>query len=236
MVGGGSDPRPGEISRAHNGVLFLDELPEFSRHVLEVLREPLETGQITISRAGAQADFPARFQLVAAMNPCPCGYLGDPQGECHCSADRVRNYRLRISGPLLDRIDLQIHVHRPSAEVMQARQPDGEPSREVRSRVAACRRAQLERGGVCNAQLDGDALRAACCLGEETEALLSRAMEHHALSARSYQRMLRVALTIADLKGKPGVDPVAMAEALSLKGLDAVVRPAPPQLGTSSTM
>ncbi|HZW59956.1 MAG TPA: YifB family Mg chelatase-like AAA ATPase, partial [Woeseiaceae bacterium] len=120
LVGGGAEPRPGEVSRAHNGVLFLDELPEFSRHVLEVLREPLETGRITISRVGGQADFPARVQLVAAMNPCPCGYLGDARGDCHCSADRVRNYRARVSGPLLDRVDMQLDVLRPAAAVLRA--------------------------------------------------------------------------------------------------------------------
>ncbi|MGB5344744.1 MAG: YifB family Mg chelatase-like AAA ATPase, partial [Woeseia sp.] len=137
LVGGGSDPRPGEISRAHNGVLFLDELSEFSRHVLEVLREPLETGRITISRAAAQAEFPARFQFVAAMNPCPCGYLGDPIANCNCSADRVRAYRDRVSGPLLDRIDIQLDVQRPDARLLRAEAVSGEPSSAAAARVLA---------------------------------------------------------------------------------------------------
>ncbi len=219
LVGGGSDPRPGEISRAHHGVLFLDELPEFSRHVLEVLREPLETGHITISRAGRQADFPARFQLVAAMNPCPCGYLGDPEGACNCSADRVQNYRARISGPLLDRIDLRIEVQRPQASLMRAARADGDSSAEVAARVSAARARQLERSGRCNAELAGEALRRLCRPDARAEALLERAMDRHRMSARAFERTLRVARTIADLGGEDAVTETRIAEALSLRGI-----------------
>ena len=202
-------------------MLFLDELPEFSRHVLEVLREPLESGEITISRAGVQADFPASFQLVAAMNPCPCGYLGDPQGNCNCSADRVQNYRGRISGPLLDRIDIQLKVPRPSAAMMRAAAADGETSATVAARVLAAREKQLRRAGVCNSRLDGEPLNKACRLKPDAEELLERAMDQHGLSPRSHQRMLRVALTIADLAGDERVGINAIAEALSLRGLQS---------------
>lgn len=219
LVGGGSEPRPGEVSRAHHGVLFLDELPEFNRHVLDVLREPLEAGHITISRAGAQARFPASFQLVAAMNPCPCGYLGDARATCHCSTDRVRNYQARLSGPLLDRIDIQVPVSRPSAAVLGADGPDGEASDAVAARVAGARRRQIERQGVCNARLEGDRLQRACRLESAARQLLTRATEAHVLSARAYQRMQRVALTVADLAGRDGVSATDMALALSLRGL-----------------
>lgn len=219
LVGGGSEPRPGEVSRAHNGVLFLDELPEFSRHVLEVLREPLETGHITISRAGGQAEFPARVQLVAAMNPCPCGYLGDPRGDCHCSADRVRNYRGRVSGPLLDRIDMQLEVPRPEASVLRGESPDGESTCDVAARVAAVRACQVERAGSCNARLDGRDLHRLCAPSPDAVAILDSAMDRFALSARAHQRMLRVARTIADMAEAPTIGRQHMAEALSLRGL-----------------
>jgi len=220
LVGGGSDPRPGEISRAHNGVLFLDELPEFSRHVLEVLREPMESGWITISRAGRQADYPARFQLVAAMNPCPCGYLGDPAGDCHCSAERVQNYRSRISGPLLDRIDILMHVQRPPLASLRPDAPVEESSAEVIRRVTYARSIQLERSGVCNAELSGNDLKDAFCASEETWILLHRAADKLALSARAYQRVQRVARTIADLAQEETVGKHHMAEALALRQFD----------------
>ncbi len=220
LVGGGSDPRPGEISRAHNGVLFLDELPEFSRHVLEVLREPMESGWITISRAGRQADYPARFQLVAAMNPCPCGYLGDPAGDCHCSAERVQNYRSRISGPLLDRIDILMHVQRPPMASLRPNAPAEEASAEVIRRVTNARSIQLERSGVCNAELSGNDLKDAFCAAEETWILLHRAADKLALSARAYQRVQRVARTIADLAEEETVGKHHMAEALALRQFD----------------
>ena len=219
LVGGGPEPSPGEISRAHNGVLFLDELPEFNRNVLEVLREPMEAGRITISRAGRQADFPARFQLVAAMNPCPCGYLGDAAGNCGCSDERVRTYRGKISGPLLDRIDLHVEVGRPSREVLHGKGPPGERSADVAARVVRARRRQVELRGFCNARLAGDALTQACRTDEKGEALLDQAAEKHSLSMRGYQRVLRVARTIADLDGRDAITPPQIAEALSLRGL-----------------
>jgi magnesium chelatase family protein len=220
LVGGGSDPRPGEISRAHNGVLFLDELPEFSRHVLEVLREPMESGTTTISRAGRQADFPARFQLVAAMNPCPCGYLGDPRGGCRCSADRVRNYRAKISGPLLDRIDLQVLVQRLPAESLR---PGGEPSEssaELRSRVCAARERQQRRSGDCNARLKNDAIEEVCALSPKGWELLEGVTELFGMSARAHQRVRRVARTIADLAGEHDIRVEHVAEALGLRQFD----------------
>jgi magnesium chelatase family protein len=219
LVGGGSDPRPGEISRAHNGVLFLDELPEFSRHVLEVLREPMESGMTTISRANRQADFPARFQLVAAMNPCPCGYLGDPRGGCRCSADRVRNYRAKISGPLLDRIDLQVMVQRLPAEILRPGPSAAESSAEVRKRVCAARGRQ-ERRGDCNARLTSDLIEEVCALSPEAWELLEQATERFGMSARAHQRVRRVARTIADLAGRDDITVGDVAEALGLRQFD----------------
>jgi magnesium chelatase family protein len=220
LVGGGSDPRPGEISRAHNGVLFLDELAEFNRHVLEVLREPMESGRITISRAERQAEFPARFQLVAAMNPCPCGYLGDPRGDCRCSADYVRRYRAKISGPLLDRIDLQLQVNRPPAELMRPDAPLSESSATVALRVKNARRIQMQRAGICNADLSGAALKDAFTAEDGCWQLLERAMESLSLSARAYQRVQRVARTIADLADSSTNSAAHVAEALALRQFD----------------
>jgi magnesium chelatase family protein len=217
MVGGGSDPRPGEISRAHNGVLFLDELPEFSRHVLEVLREPMESGWITISRAGRQADYPARFQLVAAMNPCPCGYLGDPAGDCRCSAERIGRYRGRISGPLLDRIDIHVQVQRPPTESLRADAKAEEPSADVATRVLDARSIQLSRSGVCNAELSGSILKESFSAEDDTWTLLDEAADKLAMSARAYQRVQRVARTIADLAAQNTVTRQHMAEALALR-------------------
>ena len=224
IVGGGPGPKPGEISRAHNGVLFFDELPEFNRNVLEVLREPLETGSITISRAQAQAEYSADFQLIAAMNPCPCGYLGDPQGDCGCSAERVRTYRSKVSGPLLDRIDLHVEVGRPPKEVLRSGAGTGEPSSEVAGRVIAARELQLSRGKVMNARLDGDALEAQCELCRGCLKMLEAAVDKFNLSARAYQRVRRVARTIADLAGAETITPPHVAEALSLRQLDKRLR------------
>jgi magnesium chelatase family protein len=220
LVGGGTGPHPGEVSRAHNGVLFLDELPEFNRNVLEVLREPLEAGVITIARAGTHADFPANFQLIAAMNPCPCGYLGDAAANCGCSAQRVEAYRGKISGPLLDRIDLHVAVGRPSRDALRARGPSGEASRIVANRVSRARDLQLDRSGVCNARLRPDVLEEICVLDQPCLDLLEQAVDKFNLSARSYQRVLRVARTIADLQGVETITPPHIAEALSLRILD----------------
>jgi len=220
LVGGGADPRPGEISRAHNGVLFLDELPEFNRRVLESLREPMEAGFIAIARAGRQAEFPARFQLVAAMNPCPCGYLGDPRGDCGCSAERVRNYRSKISGPLLDRIDIQMPVQRPPKESLRPGALSGETSREVAARVQAARKLQLERSELCNAQLEGDKLFEHCRLTPQGWQLLEKAMDRFSMSARAHQKVLKLARTIADLGNEETILPRHVSEALSLRQLD----------------
>jgi magnesium chelatase family protein len=218
----GSNPRPGEISLAHNGVLFLDELPEFPRHVLEVLREPLESGRIIISRAARQCEFPARFQLVAAMNPCPCGYAGDPRGRCRCTPDQIQRYRARISGPLLDRIDLSVEVPRvPLAELGATRQPGDEGSAAVLARVEAARTRQRGRGVAANAQLGSDALRRACALGDAERRLLESALEKLGLSARAYHRVLRVARTIADLAGAERVGREHLAEALQLRRIES---------------
>jgi magnesium chelatase family protein len=221
LVGGGSNPRPGEISLAHNGVLFLDELPEFDRHVLEVLREPLETGAVVISRAARQAEFPARFQLVAAMNPCPCGYLGDASGRCHCSEDRVRAYRARLSGPLLDRIDMHVEVPPvPRALLLAPAPPKGETSAHVQTRVQAARGRALARSGCPNHALAAKQIEAVCVLDADSRRLLEQAIERLGLSARAYHRVLKVARTIADLAGEDRVATEHVSEAIQYRRLD----------------
>ncbi|MCP5141223.1 MAG: YifB family Mg chelatase-like AAA ATPase [Gammaproteobacteria bacterium] len=218
LVGGGSNPKPGEISRAHNSVLFLDELPEFSRQVLETLREPLETGQVEISRAARHARFPARFQLIAAMNPCPCGYLGDTQHECRCTPDQIARYRGRISGPLLDRIDMLIEVPRvPQEQLRSGTAPDGEGSAAVRARVIAARDRQLRRAGQLNHALGSAGIDRDCALDERGHGLLDQAMERFGLSARSYHRILKVARTIADLAGAERISAVHLSEAIAYR-------------------
>jgi magnesium chelatase family protein len=227
LIGGGAQPRPGEISLAHRGVLFLDELPEFPRHTLEVLREPLESERAVIARAKQSATYPAAFQLVAAMNPCPCGYLGDPSGKCHCTPEAIARYRGRISGPLLDRMDLHIEVPRvPHAELLKANSA-GEDSATVRARVFAARTLQLKRSGVANARLNPEQLEAVAQLDGEGRALVQRAMERFHLSARAYHRILRVARSISDLMAlqkeeEPAtVLPLAaLHEALGFRALD----------------
>lgn len=217
----GGSVRPGEITLAHLGVLFLDELPEFSRHVLEVLREPLESGVITISRAARQADFPARFQLVAAMNPCPCGYLGDGQRECRCTPDRVAQYRGRLSGPLLDRIDLQVFVPRLERQLLVAADPPAaESSAAVQARVVAARSRAVARQGKPNAQLNTRELVTHCAVDAAARRLLEAALTRLRLSARAYHRVLRVARTIADLDEAAGVGVTHVAEAVRYRELD----------------
>jgi len=221
LVGGGSDPRPGEISLAHNGVLFLDELPEFDRRVLEALREPLESGRVAISRAARQAEYPARFQLIGAMNPCPCGYLGHFSGRCRCTPDQVARYRCRLSGPLLDRIDIQIEV--PALREDELVQPGrGESSALVRERVERARGRQLERQGKDNARLGPREVERFCAAKDEAGALLKQAIARLHLSARAYHRVLKLARTIADLAGEAAVGVVHVAEAIQYRRMDRV--------------
>ena len=215
LVGGGTRPRPGEVSLAHHGVLFLDELPEFDRRVLEVLREPLESGRIVISRAAHQAEFPARFQMVSAMNPCPCGYAGDESGRCRCSPDQIMRYRSRVSGPLLDRIDLHVEVPRQKF----GRFPPGEASAPVRERVIAARSVQARRPAI-NARLDAAGVRRHCRLDASGERMLEAACERLHLSARAHQRIVKLARTIADLDASEAITTTHLAEAVGLRQLD----------------
>ncbi len=216
LVGGGAAPRPGEISLAHNGVLFLDELPEFDRRVLEALREPLEAGRITVSRAAQRADFPARFQLVAAMNPCPCGYLGHANGRCRCTPDQVARYRARLSGPLLDRIDLLIEVPDVPEEELQ-RRDRAEPSAAVRARVEAARARQIGRQGCANAALGPAGVDEFCAPDAAAMQLLRQAVARLGLSARAYHRVLRLARSVADLAGADAIAGAHVAEAIQYR-------------------
>lgn len=216
LVGGGSVPRPGEVSLAHFGVLFLDELPEFDRRVLEVLRQPLESGTITISRAARQADFPARFHLIAAMNPCPCGYLGHPSNKCHCSTDAVLRYQDRISGPLLDRIDIQIEVPAMLPSALSAH-ADGEPSAVIATRVLRAFELQLARQGKANEGLDPREVDEHCHLDAAGAEVLRSTMVRLHWSARAYHRVLKVARTIADLAGSPEVRAEHVSQAIQFR-------------------
>jgi len=227
LLGGGTHPLPGEVSLAHRGVLFLDELPEFHRNVLEVLRQPLEDGHVTISRAAATLDFPSRFILVAAMNPCPCGYAGDPKRECRCSSQKIQAYRNKISGPLLDRIDIHI-------EVPPVRYHDlstlgrGETSEAIRGRVAACRARQRERfkGSArvsCNAAMSAREVQAFCALGSDAAELLKMAMTELNFSARAYDRIVKVARTIADMAGAETIGAEHISEAIQYRTLDRLM-------------
>ncbi|MBW8353204.1 YifB family Mg chelatase-like AAA ATPase [Pseudomonas protegens] len=213
LVGGGSKPRPGEITLAHHGVLFLDELPEFDRKVLEVLREPMESGQIVISRARDRLQFPARFQLVAAMNPCPCGYLGDPNGRCRCTPEQIQRYRNKLSGPLLDRIDLHLTVAREATALNPEPQP-GDDSASAAARVAQARELQRQRQGCANAHLDLPGLRRHCRLSTADERWLEAACERLDLSLRAAHRLLKVARTLADLEQAARINREHLAEAL----------------------
>ncbi|MBX3608142.1 MAG: YifB family Mg chelatase-like AAA ATPase [Piscinibacter sp.] len=216
LVGGGSPPRPGEISLAHHGVLFLDELPEFARASLEALREPLETGRITISRAARQADFPARFQLLAAMNPCPCGHRGSPLQACRCTPDAVARYQGRLSGPLLDRIDIQVEVPAVPPEAL-ATAPDGEPSHVVAARVSTARERAWQRQGGLNAALAGEDLAQHAALDAASQAFLKNAAARLGWSARSYHRVQRLARSIADLAGADAIALPHLAEAIQYR-------------------
>ncbi len=221
LVGGGSHPKPGEISLAHHGVLFLDELPEFDRHVLEVLREPLESGKIVISRAAQQAEFPACFQLIAAMNPCPCGYLGDVTGRCHCTEDQVRRYRQKISGPLLDRIDLHVEVPNTTNEILAKNNTKNiESSKSVRDRVEIAYKFQLQRFGKSNQFLGNREIEQCIQMDKTTRELLEQAVKQLGLSARAMHRVLKVSRTIADLAGSENIEPQYLAEAINFRRLD----------------
>jgi len=217
----GSNPRPGEISLADHGVLFLDELPEFDRKVLEVLREPLESGRITISRAARQAEFPARFQLVAAMNPCPCGYLGHSNGRCHCTVEQVQRYRAKISGPLLDRIDMHVEVPSvPQAVLRVTPEEAGENSAAVRQRVEVARGRQIARSGKANAMLKNRDVQQHCRISDADSRLLELAIDRLGLSARAYHRILKVARTVADLAREKDIATPHLTEAIAYRRLD----------------
>ncbi len=224
IIGGGHVPRPGEVSLAHNGVLFLDELPEFHRNVLEVLRQPLEDGSVTIGRAKVTLTYPARFMLAAAMNPCPCGYFTDPYHECRCTPTAIQRYHTKISGPLLDRIDLHIEVPSLKYDELKSTQP-GESSEEIRARINNARKLQLERFEskrkiYCNAHLGSKHIRKYCSIDDQSQSLLKTAIERFGLSARAYDKVLRVARTIADLENSENIKVQHIAEAIQYRSLD----------------
>jgi len=220
LVGGGNPPKPGEISLAHHGVLFLDELPEFHRHVLETLREPLESGSICISRAAIQIEFPAQFQLIAAMNPCPCGQWGNPKANCFCSPTQINRYLGKLSGPLLDRIDMHITVQALSEEelIKPNQSPTGE-SLKIKKQVEAIRTLQINRQGCLNVSLSARACDTVCALKEDTQTFLNTTLSQLKLSARAFQRLLKVARTIADMRGEEKVEIADLQQALSFRQL-----------------
>jgi magnesium chelatase family protein len=223
LIGGGHNPRPGEVSLAHNGVLFMDELPEFKKHVLEVLRQPLEDLQVTISRASSTLTYPSSFMLVAAMNPCPCGYFSDPQHECRCSYQQIHRYRSKISGPLLDRID--IHVEVPAVPYKDLMGDAGaEPSAAIRKRVAAARQIQSERFSRakfhCNAQMSSRHIKTHCKIDDASRRLLESAIDKLGFSARAFNRILKIARTIADLQATPELQVDHISEAIQYRSLD----------------
>ncbi len=220
LVGGGSNPQPGEISLAHHGILFLDELTEFDRRVLDVLREPLETGEITISRAARQADFPARFQMISAMNPCPQGYDCDLGSNCQCSPEQQRRHRNRISAPLLDRIDIQIEVPKLPKEMLRGDAPASESSETVRQRVNEAYQRQQTRSGKTNGEMNNREVEQTCRLDKTSQDLLDKAMDRFRLSARAYHRILKVSRTIADLEDKASIEISHITEALSYRAMD----------------
>ncbi len=222
LAGGGSNPRPGEISLAHKGVLFLDEMPEFRKDTLDMMRQPLEDGQVTISRVSGSVTYPAECMLVCAMNPCKCGWYGDPSGRCRCSESAVESYRSRISGPMLDRIDIIVEVPAVQFEDLRRRE-EAEPSGAVRQRVNEARAIQNRRfgaGGMCNARMGPDEMRRYCELGEEGVELMKRAFSSMGLTARSYDRILKVARTVADLEGSETIEPQHIAEAIQYRAVN----------------
>ena len=226
LIGGGIIPRPGEVSLSHNGVLFLDELPEFPRNVLEVMRQPLEDGNVTIARASMSLTFPARFMLAAAMNPCPCGYHGSGQRECPCSPTMIQRYVSKISGPLMDRIDIHIDVPAVNYKELRGSDSKAESSAQIRERVVRAREVQLNRFAAAgernysNAQMSSRQIRAYCDLGTDSERMLERAMQQQGLSARAHDRILKVARTIADMEASPQIESKHIAEAIQYRTLD----------------
>ncbi len=223
LAGGGTNPRPGEISLAHKGVLFLDELPEFHKDTLDMMRQPLEDAQVTISRVSGTVTYPAEFMLVCAMNPCKCGWYGDPSGKCTCSEASVNNYRSRISGPLLDRIDIIIEVPSVNFEDLRRRK-EAEPSAEIKQRVNRARERQHKRfgefSGMCNARMGPEQLRTYCKLDEASETLMQQAFDAFGLTARSYDRILKVARTIADIEGSTQISAEHIAEAIQYRTVE----------------
>jgi len=223
LIGGGQIPKPGEVSLSHNGVLFLDELPEFKKNVLEVMRQPLEEERVTIARAATSLTYPSRFMLVAAMNPCPCGYYSDLNHECTCTIPQIQRYRSKISGPLMDRIDIHIEVPAVKYRDLASREA-GESSREIKKRIDSARRIQIERfKGMkiySNAQMTNRHIKKFCQVDEASQRLLELAIDKFGLSARAYTRILKVARTIADLEGLENIQPAHLSEAIQYRTLD----------------
>ncbi|HFB64815.1 MAG TPA: ATP-dependent protease [Aeromonadales bacterium] len=227
LVGGGSQPRPGEVSLCHRGVLFMDELPEFDRKVLEVLREPLESGMVTISRAARQESFPASFQLIAAMNPCPCGNFGSQKKVCRCSPDQIRRYLGKLSAPFIDRIDLHIDVPPLARGELSKKNPQAETSKQIRERVTAARKIQLNRNGTANAKMNAEMMNQCCQLTEKDAEFLEATIERLSLSARTYHRIIKVARTIADLAGEKQINKTHLAEAITYRKLERMLNQLP---------